>query len=131
MVTHRLIDAQNDFEKTEEEVSFWARAVALKRSVIIGVSAAAVGFAVHQGWITPDVSDNIRGDIDWILAGVSTIGAGTWIHRGTTVADQNLQPVNSNGVRLVPDVSVTASLNEYQPDDDLVAAVDALKARDK
>lgn len=117
---HRLDD---EVTSIETEVSALARAVALKRAVITSVVGGLLMLALTMGWIDPDTSAHVTGGIETGLGVLTTIGAGAWIHRGTTPADQQLQPRNSDGQPLVPDSSVADALGLGDGSPELAAAL--------
>ncbi|MEO7260243.1 MAG: hypothetical protein ABI047_03135 [Jatrophihabitantaceae bacterium] len=114
--SHRLQDA-------ERQVSAFARAVALKRATVTGVAGFGLAYAVQRGWITPGLSVEVTDTIADLLELASFIGAGAWIHRGTTPADSALQPVNSEGIPLVPDPAIADAVLAEPDDPDLADAV--------
>lgn len=114
-----------DVTAVETDVSAFARAVALKRATVTGVVGTALSVLSAFGVITPDLSQHVDKGIAGAFAFLATVGAGAWIHHGTTPADVALQPKSSTGVALVgADVAakavhaaVTAQLVDEQPED--------------
>lgn len=96
-----------DVQRAEEQVAAGSRWIAVRRGTIVGVSTGALALCVAMGWVPVDLSDHLRALIDSGLVTAGSIGAGAWIHRDTTPADQALQPRNKAGQPLVPDTSIS------------------------
>jgi hypothetical protein len=111
-----------DLTAAEVKVSGFARAVAMRRATILAFSGLVLAFAVSRGWVTPALSAQANSYIADGLGFAATIGAGAWIHRAVTPAKQSLQPVNSDGQKLVPDPSASDALTDYTTGDATVGA---------
>ncbi len=111
---------QAELVEVEEGVSRFARAIALKRATVTAIVGGVLVFAADHGWITGSLADTINHDVASAFAFLTTVGAGYWIHRGTTPADQALGPVNAAGQKLVPDPAPAAAF-EADPDEDAAA----------
>lgn len=85
----------------ETDISAFARAVALKRATVTAVVGTALSVASSFGWITPDLSDHLDKGIAGAFAFLAVLGAGAWIHTGTTPANLALNPKSSTGEDLV------------------------------
>lgn len=120
--------AAHRLELAERRVSALARAVALKRATVTGAVGFALALAVQRGWVTPDLSAGVTDLVSDGLGLATLISAGAWIHQGTTPADSELRPVNSDGVPLVPDPAIAAAVLE--PDDPQLADAVTLPVED-
>lgn len=115
--------AAHRLENAERDVTAFARAIALKRAAILAVAALVLGLAVSRHWITPELSARATSWVEGGIGFAATVGAGAWIHSGTTPADSALQPRNTAGQDLVPDPSVGDAVAIEDTDSELAAAV--------
>jgi len=107
MARHTL---DQDVQQVEEDVAAGSRWIAVRRGVIVGGVGGLLALLVAMGWISDGLSEHVRALIDSGLTAAAAVGAGAWIHRDTTPADQALQPRNKAGQRLVPDTSVSGAV---------------------
>lgn len=102
---HRIEDAESVAGK-------WARAIALKRGVVVAVLASILGAVVMFGWITPEFSGQVESAVATGFTFLTAIATAFAIKPAVTPADQALQPVNSDGELLVPDTSIAEALED-------------------
>lgn len=98
-----------DVTDVEEGVSSFARAVAAKRIAVVGIATTVLDVLVTFHAITPDLSSHADSMISGGLTVLATIGAGAWVHHGTTPANTALIPKDQDGTPLVP-AAVAAKL---------------------